>query len=579
MANRNKGIYMKKLAPESIARLLLSVAIPCLGMSLPATPAMAQLAAINAAMPANYNALTSLFADWRAFAMPADGNAATDYTAAATARKASALTGFQNRLKAIDTSGWSESALIDYKLVQAEMNGMDFELRVLKPWVRDPTFYANVIPDMSDVPAHEGPYAHPNIDLYKFSFPLSKADDARLTAMIGNVPAILAAAKTNLAAGNVKDFWTYGERAFVEQAENLKSLREGTLVMRTLKGRFKADMTGASPALKKAIAAAEAATLDFAAHIRAEGPKKTGPAGLGKENYNWYTKNVAMMPYDWDQQVALLRRELDRSITSMRLEEVRNRKLPPVVEINNAEAYTKMERAKAAYFSDFMAATGLSEEKPHLRAAISAQQTNYIPPDKRQFFGYVTSQDPLPLIAHFTHWMDLARMADEPHPSPIRRVPSLFGIYADRSEGFATAFEEVTMHAGLYDDIPRGRELVWIMLANRAARGLASLYVQSNEFDLAAAGKFHAEWTPRNWSDPNSPLVGFEQLLYARQPGYGPSYVTGKLEMERLIADISHAHDVAGKPFDMKEVMKRIYGAGIIPVPLIEDELIDTPPR
>jgi len=28
------------------------------------------------------------------------------------------------------------------------------------------------------------------------------------------------------------------------------------------------------------------------------------------------------------------------------------------------------------------------------------------------------------------------------------------------------------MHAGLYDDTPRSREIVWIMLAQRAARGL-----------------------------------------------------------------------------------------------------------
>ncbi len=563
---------MKRLS-ITLAALALTTAVPAL-----IAPAAAQMSA-PAAMPANYSALTSLFADWRGFALPSTGNAATDYTPAASARKASTLATFQARLKAIDTTGWSESALIDHKLVQAEMNGMDFELRILQPWVRDPSFYANFIPDMSDVPAHEGPYAHPNIDLYKFSFPLSKADDAKLTAMIANIPAILTAAKSNLAPGNVKDFWVYGERAFVEQAENLKALSDNTLIMRTLKGRIKADTTGASPALKRAISAAEAASLDFAAHIRAEAPKKTGPAGLGKENYNWYAKNVAMTPYDWNAQVVLLRRELDRSISSMRLEEVRNRNVPPIKEIDNAEAYSAMAKAKSAYFSDFMAATGLAEEKPHLRAAIAAQQNTFTPPDKRQFFGYVTSQDPLPLVSHSTHWMDLARMADEPHASPIRRVPALFGIYADRSEGFATAFEEVTMQAGLYDDIPHGRELVWIMLANRAARGLASLYVQSNEFDLAQAGQFHAEWTPRGWSDPNSPLVGFEQLLYARQPGYGPSYVTGKLQMERLIADISHAHDIAKKPFDMKEVMKRIYGAGIMPVQLIEDELIDSPPR
>src|SRR3546814_16144297 len=61
----------------------------------------------------------------------------------------------------------------------------------------------------------------------------------------------------------------------------------------------------------------------------------------------------------------------------------------------------------------------------------------------------------------------------EQHPSPIRQPPPLFNIFEDRSEGWATAMEEVDMQAGLYDDLPPGRERVWIMLANRAARGLA----------------------------------------------------------------------------------------------------------
>ena len=113
-------------------------------------------------------------------------------------------------------------------------------------------------------------------------------------------------------------------------------------------------------------------------------------------------------------------------------------------------------------------------------------------------------------MTHFVHWNELARLKHEPHPSPIRRTAPLFNIYADRSEGFATAMEEVLMHAGLYDDIPRGRELVWTMLANRAARGLASLRVQANEIGLDEAGKFHASWTPRGFSDPTSHLVGFD---------------------------------------------------------------------
>ena len=91
-------------------------------------------------------------------------------------------------------------------------------------------------------------------------------------------------------------------------------------------------------------------------------------------------------------------------------------------------------------------------------------------------------------------------MRDEPNPDPIRRAILLSNVWDTRAEGFATAFEELVMHAGLYDDNPRAKELVWIMLANRAARGLAALYVQANEFTLEQAGAFHSTWTPRGWA-------------------------------------------------------------------------------
>ena len=115
------------------------------------------------------------------------------------ARKARELAEYRARLAAIDPSGWTTAARNDDRLVEAEMNGLDFSLRVLKPWARDPGFYQTVFADQSDVPAHEGPSAEPNIDLFAFDWPLSRADDARLTTLIGAVPAMLAQAKTNLA--------------------------------------------------------------------------------------------------------------------------------------------------------------------------------------------------------------------------------------------------------------------------------------------------------------------------------------------------------------------------------------------
>lgn len=546
----------------------LAGGVPAIGGAVAQTPRPAAVAA-----RAGHADLVRLFREWRAFVAPAINDGVADYGAAAMARKAKELPRWRDRLKAIDTRGWSVAARGDYRLVEAEMNGFDFSLRVLKPWARDPSFYQTVFADQSDVPAHEGPSALPNIDLYTFEFPLSRADDRRLTMLIGAVPTTLAAAKVNLVGGNARDLWAYGDRAFAEQSATLAALEQGTLVMRTLEGRKPATMTGASAGLRRAIADARAATDAFARWIAAEAPRKTGPSGVGKANYDWYVANVELSPYDWNAQVVLLRRELDRSLASLRLEELRNRDLPPIAVIDDPAAYRKMAEAKTARFTDFLVATGLAPDRPYFRAAMAAQTIDHVPPARRDFFSHGTALDPLPLLSHFTHWIELARLKHEPHSSPIRNAPPLFNIFADRSEGWATAMEEIVMHAGLYDDIPRGRELVWIMLANRAARGLASLHVQANEMDLAEAGRFHAEWTPRHWSDPDSPLVGFEQLLYLRQPGYGPSYIIGKLQLDRLLAIQSKEADRARRPFVMREAFARIIASGIVPPSLIEAEV------
>jgi uncharacterized protein (DUF885 family) len=161
-------------------------------------------------------------------------------------------------------------------------------------------------------------------------------------------------------------------------------------------------------------------------------------------------------------------------------------------------------------------------------------------------------------------------MREEPHASPLRRDPLLFNIWDSRAEGMATAMEEMMLHAGLYDDNPRGREVVWIMLAARAARGLASLYAQSNDFTMKQAADFHVEWTPRGWMRPDLDLLGFEQQLYLRQPGYGTSYITGKYLLEQLMAERSHQ---LGDAFTLSRYFTELNAAGLIPVSLIRWEM------
>src|SRR5215211_7970627 len=256
-----------------------------LALCLAALAMMAKPAAAADPPAPSYQPLASLFTDWRAFNHPAIVDGRPDYSAAAMAKKADGLADFRARLKAIDPGSLSTEQKNDYRIVEAEMNGLDFFLRILKPWQRDPDFYATVFPEMSDVPAHEGPSAEPNIDLFAYQFPLSSDDDARLTELIGAIPALLADARVNLAGSTARDLWAYGDRAFADQADFLAQWQNGDLEVRDLGGPRKISLDGASRELKAAVEKARVASGDFAGWVKAEAPKRQGPSGVGKVNY------------------------------------------------------------------------------------------------------------------------------------------------------------------------------------------------------------------------------------------------------------------------------------------------------
>ena len=124
------------------------------------------------------------------------------------------------------------------------------------------------------------------------------------------------------------------------------------------------------------------------------------------------------------------------------------------------------------------------------------------------------------------------------------------------------------MQAGLYDDSPRTKEIVYIMIAQRAARGLGSLYAHANEMTMEEAGGIHSEYTPRGWMKTEKELLIFEQHLYLRQPGYGTSYITGKYLLEHAMADYARIQELGGTSFETKEFFDRLNSIGNIPIAL-----------
>jgi uncharacterized protein (DUF885 family) len=174
------------------------------------------------------------------------------------------------------------------------------------------------------------------------------------------------------------------------------------------------------------------------------------------------------------------------------------------------------------------------------------------------------------LRTHGYHWFDKAWMAHRPHPSPLRRAALLYNIFVTRTEGLATGWEELMMQEGLFDARPRSRELVYVMLAQRAARALGDLRMHGGQMTLEQAAVFTSEHTPRGWLSLGGSLVRDEQFLYLQQPGYGTSYLIGKIEMEKLLAERRRQ---LGDAFDMKRLMDDVNAAGLVPAALLRWEL------
>ena len=140
-------------------------------------------------------------------------------------------------------------------------------------------------------------------------------------------PALLEQARVNLADSNARDLWLAGIRDFAAQARDLDT--------------YAGQVAGTSAELDQAIADARAASDAFRGWLEEGASSRTGPSGVGADNYTWYMQNVHLVPYSWEEQVTLMRRELARSHSSMRLEENRNRDLPELERIASAEEYDR----------------------------------------------------------------------------------------------------------------------------------------------------------------------------------------------------------------------------------------------
>ena len=529
---------------------------PRLHAIVPLLAVLAALAPLSlAATPSTHAQLVQFFKEWREFQHPAMVDGVPDYSATAMKKQYAALTGWRKRLESFDLAGWTTADKADYNLIRAEMNGLEFDHRVLRPWAKAPFFYRTVFDSESDTPLHEGPHVYGALDLWRYKLPLAPADANFVHAKLVAIPKLLAQAKVNLAEPS-HDLWTLGIWFKRGEAQTLVGLAQET--------------AASNPEVSSAARAAARSVDEFRAWLETGLAKAPAGKPLGIAEYNWQLENVQLTTQTWQSLMQAMQRELARSLASLQLVRNRNRALPELRLPGSLEELNRRNDEAIGEYLSFMKRQEIFTVPDYMNLDRLRPVKRLVAPEALDIFTNVEYRDSLPMKCHMVHWLEKQRLDHEPHPSLIRSSRPLYNIWSGRSEGFATAWEEAMMQAGLLDARPRAQELIHIMTAVRAIRGIADLKFHSGEFTLEQAMKYVFETAPNGWFNPKGSTIWVDLGIYAHQPGYGTTYLAGKLDFDKLIADSAAAHP---GQFRMRTFMDEFFSKGVVPMSLIRWEM------
>ena len=471
-----------------------------------------------------------------------------DYGEAAVEQRRGTMEALQDRLEDMAVLDWTLDQQVDYLAVRSRFDQYDFTLNVSRPWSRDPGFYVDQM-----------------LRITFADLPLSETETADLVTRLQAISLLIDQAQNNLTevAADYADLAIFN-------LTNADGVGHGYPYRATpppgVIGWYE-DFLGRAreqqPDLVDDIAAAMESVTGFHAWLTENRESMTGQGGVGRDYFNWYLKHVKLMPYDTDQIVTLGLRELDRLWSVYALEQHRNRNLPVIELPTSAEEYAERIAETDRRIRSFL----VEQEIITIPDYIGELDTNVpwiVRPNGPNYWEQVQYRNPTPDHLHAVipgHRFD--GVVESYNTHPIRgKITS-----GARTEGWAVYLEEGIMNAGVIDDLPRVRELIYIFGIFRAARVPADVWLQLNEMSVNEVVTWWMERTP--WLDEDVARVDAEIYL-RRPPGYGLGYTVGMLQVQRLLSD---RRQQLGDDFVLKDFHDEFMDAGRLPVSLIRWEM------
>ena len=518
----------------------------------------------------DYKDLLEVFIELRKLQDPVLNNGVPDYTPKAMANQKKSLEILLTNMQMIDTTGWSIHDRVDFHLVLAEMKALEFHHRIYRPWARDPGFYSFRSGDAGASMNVES-FIRP---LFDSEASLTNDQKNKTIKFLKIVPEIFQQARVNLIDG-CSDFADLAIRNGEGEARMFEN--------------FAGKFNNIHPDLASDLKLVASEIRLFGKWLYENKHTMTSPAGVGKENYSWWMKNVQLSPWGWEESSEIIQREYDRIITFLKLEEHRNRDLPALKVSMTRKEYEKSIHNALHHVVDFLddgklmtiddwvnpadytGFENLSELEEHF--SNSKNSNEEFSPENTSIDTKVRQREIVPGESHeyIGHMLDYQRQ-ERLNLSPIRKAERRFNMGSMRLEGWAVALEELLMQVGVLDDRPRkGREMEYLMNASHMSLAIPDMKLHANEINLAESRKLCAEIMPRGWSREDEDMVWFEMQSNIRNPGgFHSNVVTGKAYFMKLFRERAVQ---LGDDFVIKDFIDEFLSFGIIPMPLIRWEM------
>jgi len=520
--------------------------------------------------------LASDFWAWRAKYAPFTGDdvnrierpgGSRDWSRASIDKQQKDLAEFEARWKKLDPTQWAVPQQVDYRLTGSALARVRWELEINPRWKHDPNFYiAQTLTAVIEALTVPGPY--------------DAARSREILTRIENIPSILQQGAENLDKPPAP-FASVAIQALENIRLHLRQMAAALLKSTTLK----------EEELKSAADRAADALERFREKLREMLPSLPNETALGRDAYVFFLNNVALTPYSPEDLLAMGRQEWNRAVAFEAFEKNRNKDVPPLKTADNIVNWIKEAAEKESQIRKFLedrriltvpdwvqhytlrampeylrALQGFSEMDDFTSPSrLNVNCIRYVtePSGKLGYFWQATAEDPRPITVHEGipgHYFQLC--LSWKHEDPIRRHYYDSGA----NEGIGFYAEEMMLQAGLFDNSPHAREIIYNFMRLRALRVEVDVKLALGKFTLDQAAKYLQEKVPMD-----SDTARQEAIAFSTGPGQAITYQIGKLQILKFLAE---ARMQQGDKFNLRTFHDFVWKNGNVPIALQQWEYL-----